>query len=295
MGLTKFSWGRMPSREKGGILFLIIFTGLPYIGNIDYFEMPYGLKGVFEGSALVFFAYIGFEKIVKLSEETKTPGSTIPRGLLLAKLISIVIYILVAISAVSIMGWERVGKSEATVADLASLALGKKAFLLMSVIALFATANTVLLVLLGVSRIIYGMADSFSLPNILARVHPSRGTPWVAILTGMVLSVLFVSVGDITFVANVTNFILFITFFLINSAVISLRYKEPEARRPFRVPLTISTLPVLPLIGLIFCIFMLSQLEVQVLVLGTALVLSGALFSLVKKQRGILKTEGEIE
>src|SRR3989304_3350330 len=154
--------------ESAGLV-LIFFIGLPYLGKVDYFEMPQGLAGVFQASALVFFAYTGFESIVKLSEETKSPEKTISKGLIFAIIISVVLYILVAISAVSVVGWEELSRSDAPLADIAFSAFGSNAFILLTIIALFATANTVLLMMLGSSRIIYGMADSMHLPNILSR------------------------------------------------------------------------------------------------------------------------------
>ncbi len=266
-------------------LIIVIFIGLPYLGRVDYFEMPQGLTGVFQASALVFFAYTGFESIVKLSEETKNPEKTIPRGLMLAIVISIILYVLIAISAVSVMGWEKLGSSNAPFSDLAFAAFGNDAFILLTVIALFATSNTVLMMLLGASRIIYGMADSATLPGMLARVHNLRRTPWVAIIVTAILSVLFVFAGDIAFVANVDNFTLFVTFFVINASVIFLRYKEPDIIRPFRVPLNIGKFPVLPLFGLASCIFMLSHLEWNVILIGTVLVILGVILSQVKMKK----------
>lgn len=270
--------------EAGGLV-LIILIGLPFLGNVDYFEMPYGLKGMFEASALIFFAYMGFESIVKLSEETKDPERTIPKGLMLAILISIVLYVSVALSAISVLGWERLSGSDAPFAAVAFIALGNDAFIVLSVIALFATANTALLMLLSSSRMTYGMADSFSLPSVLAKVHPLRRTPWVAVFAVSILSMLFLFAGDIEFVANVTNFTLFLTFIVINGAIILLRYKEPELKRPFRVPLNIGNLPLFPLAGLVFCIFMLVQLEQSVLVIGSILTVIGGLFSFLKIKR----------
>ncbi len=273
--------------ETAGLI-LIIFIGFPYLGRVDYFEMPQGIAGVFQASALVFFAYTGFESIVKLSEETKAPEKTIPRGLILAIFFSIILYILVAISAVSVLGWETLGRSEAPFADLAFSAFGSNAFIILTMIALFATANTVLMMMLGSSRIIYGMAGYSILPRILATVHPSRRTPWVAIFTTMALSLLFIFAGDIAFVANVANFTLFVTFFVINAAMIMLRYKEPQASRPFRVPFSTGKFPLPPLLGILFCIFMLLQLEVKVFLMGTVLVVLGWLLSLVDMKRNEL-------
>ncbi len=264
--------------ETAGLV-IVIFIGLPYLGKVDYFEMPYGWTGVFQASALVFFAYTGFESIVKLSEETKSPEKTIPKGLMLAIVVSIFLYVTVAVSAVSVMGWERLSTSDAPFADLAFFAFGSDAFILLTAIALFATANTVLMMMLGSSRIIYGMADSRTLPAILASVHTSRRTPWTAILVTMAVSILFIFAGDIAFVANVDNFTLFVTFFIINAALIFLRYKEPGMKRPFKVPLNAGRLPLLPFLGMLSCVFMLAQLEEKVILTGVLLVVLGWIVS----------------
>lgn len=270
--------------ETAGLL-IIIFIGVPYLGKVDYFEMPLGTAGVFQAAALVFFAYTGFESIVKLSEETKSPEKTIPKGLILAILISVVLYILVAISAVSVVGWENLSRSDAPLADIAFSAFGSNAFIMLTIIALFSTANTVLLMMLGSSRIMYGMANSFHLPSILSRVHFLRRTPWIAIIITALLSLLFIFAGNIAFVANVANFTLFVTFFVINASMIVLRYKESDVKRPFRVPFTIGRFPLLAFLGILFSVFMLLQLEAKVILVGTALVVAGGLLSFVEWKR----------
>jgi APA family basic amino acid/polyamine antiporter len=271
--------------ETAGLLFIIII-GIPHLGNVNYFEMPLGVKGVFEASALVFFAYMGFEGIVKLSEETKNPGKTIPKSLILALLVSIFLYVLVALASVSVMGWDEIAKSEAPLADIAFTALGHDAFVILSIIALFATANTALLMMLASSRITYGMAGSFSLPQIFARIHYSRRTPWVAIVIIMFLSILFVFTGDIGLVANITNYTLFVTFIVINATVISLRYKHPELARPFRMPVNIGKFPVLALFGFVFCLFMLLQLGWRAILSGIGLTLLGFVFTTLYEKYG---------
>ncbi len=86
-------------------LFVIIFLAIPHVGSVSYTEMPQGFGGVLKASSLVFFAFLGFESIVKLSEEVKDPTKNIPRALLLSLLITTILYILVAIAAVSILDW----------------------------------------------------------------------------------------------------------------------------------------------------------------------------------------------
>ncbi|HUV82412.1 MAG TPA: amino acid permease [archaeon] len=266
--------------EAGGLI-LIFIIGLPYLGHVDYFDMPNGLPGIFEASALIFFAFIGFEGVVKLSEETRNPEKNIPRALILALIISIILYMAVAFSAVSVVGWEKLSQSDAPFATVAFEAMGNDAFFLLSIIALFATANTVLLMLLGASRMAYGMADSFSLPNTFAKIHPTRRTPWIAIFTVTILSILFLFAGNIAFLANVTNYTLFLTFIVINAAIIWLRYKEPEVTRPFRIPINIGNLPILPIIGLVSCLFMLLQMDISILIVGVLLTVVGGVLSLV--------------
>jgi len=261
--------------EAGG-LFLIIFIGLPHMGSINYFEVP-ALSGVFDAAVLIFFAFIGFEEIVKLSEETKRPERVIPKALILAIVITTVLYVLVALSSVSILDWKTLRASNAPLADVASKSLGSNAFITLSIIALFATANTVLLVFLATSRIIYGMAKSHSLPSILAKIHPRRRIPWTATILVMIFSILFLLIGDIEIVANITNFTVFATFTAVNLAVIWLRYTKPEVKREFKSPINIGKLPILPLLGVLSCIFMITNLSLEIIGYGVALLVAGFL------------------
>jgi APA family basic amino acid/polyamine antiporter len=268
--------------ETAGLI-IVIVLGLPHYGAVNYLEMPHGPRGIWAAAALIFFAYLGFEEMVKLSEETRNPEMNIPRGLVLAVLAAVVLYLLVALSAVSILGWHRLGESSAPFADIALAALGSRGFFLLSIIALFSTTNTVLLMLLAASRIVYGMASSSALPRALAMVHPATGCPRAATLAVTLPSIAFVLLQDIGFVANVANFTLFLTFIIINSALIALRYRDPEAKRPFRVPLAIGKMPLIPLLAIAFNAFMLAQLSSQVLLMGSALTVLGGLGAILKR------------
>jgi APA family basic amino acid/polyamine antiporter len=185
------------------------------------------------------------------------------------------------LSVVSVVSWETLAASEAPFAEVAAEALGADAFVVISAIALFATANTVLLMLLAASRIAYGMAESSSMPDFLARVHQKRRTPWAAILVVMLLSIAFVFSGDIAFVAGANDFILFVTFIVINGGLIALRRKEPDRPRPFRVPISLGWLPVLPVLGILTCIFLIVHLETAAILLGSGLAVVGGLLALV--------------
>jgi APA family basic amino acid/polyamine antiporter len=266
--------------EVGGLL-LVIIAGIPYLGKVDYLEMPSGIPGVLSAAALVFFAYQGFEEMVKFSEETHRPERTIPLALIVALGISTALYMLVCVSAVSVTGWQALSSSPAPFAAVASTAWGADASLLISVIALFATANTALMMMFASSRISYGMARAGSLPPALAFVHPERKTPWITSILVGAGALLFVSAGNIAFVANVSNFTLFVTFIVVNLSVIVLRFREPRARRPFSVPGRVGRFPIAPLLGMVSCALLLLQLEPAVLGLGALVTGAGIVVAVV--------------
>lgn len=230
-------------------LLLIIGIGISSVGRVDLLEMPHGFTGVVSSAALVFFAYMGFESIVKLSDETKQPEKTIPRALILSTIITSVVYVLVAIAAVSKVGWEALASSNAPLSVVAGATLGEHTFISFGIIAMFSTANTVLITMVAVSRQAYGMAKEGSLPRMFAAVHEKTRTPWIAIGATLAVSLLFALIGKIGLIANLTDIFLFLTFAAVNFSLIVLRYKLPSARRPFRCPGNIGKLSVVALLG----------------------------------------------
>lgn len=262
-------------------LFVIIFLAIPKIGTVSYMEMPHGFGGVLKASALVFFAFLGFESIVKLSEEVKNPTKTIPRALLLSLLITTLLYILVAVAAVSILDWEALGSSKAPLADVAATVLGNNAFIVISIIALFSTANTVLISLIAGSRELYGIGSRYRLLKPFSKVHPRTRTPHYAIFAIMLAAIVFSFIEDIEFIAELTNFTLFVTFAIINLAVIVLRYNFPNTKRPFRMPFNIGKFPVLALLGILSCVFFITQLTQVIILGGIALSFGGALLYVI--------------
>lgn len=260
--------------EAGGLV-LIITIGLPHLGDVDLTELSGGLDGVFAGAALVMFAFIGFEQIATLAEETRDATRVIPRAMLLAIAVTTALYLLVALAAVSVLGAGALATSDAPLADVAGEVLGSRADDLLTVIALFSTANTVLLLLVAASRLIYGMAATGTLPRFLAWVHPGAQTPARAIVLSLVVSVGFALSGDISLVAGATNFAVFVGFAAVNVSLIVLRFTHPETPRPFRVPLNIGRVPVLPVAALISVAFLMANLEQDALLIGAGLFVSG--------------------
>jgi APA family basic amino acid/polyamine antiporter len=288
-GLRESSWMNIVFTmiEVAGLAF-IIYIGFTFTGTepVNYFESPAGINGVFVAVALLFFAYIGFENIANVAEETKNAARVIPRALVLSILITAVIYILVAIAAVGVLNWQELGASTAPLADVAGRVLGFNGQFVLSVIALFATTNTVLILLVAGSRILYGIAEQRALPSLLARVHTRRRTPWMAVFAIMIVAVIFTFVGNIVTVANITVFTIVIIFTLVNLSLIWLRYKEPDIERPFKVPLNIGKFPVLPFLGLVTSAALVTQFDAYVVSVGLGVIGAGMLFYLIYRKTG---------
>jgi APA family basic amino acid/polyamine antiporter len=166
--------------EAAGLA-LVIWLGLVIFSDVqvDYFEMPFGFSGVFAAFTLVFFAYIGFENIANIAEEIKNPRKVLPQAIILAVSITAVIYILVSLSAVRILSWQELDVSVAPLADVIKKALGQQWQAVILFIALFATTNTVLIMLVSGSRILYGIArDRSLLLFLVSYIRGERRPGW---------------------------------------------------------------------------------------------------------------------
>ncbi len=258
--------------QVGGLL-LVIALGARHVGDVDLFDTK-GTSGVIGAAALVFFAFIGFDEVITLSEETKDPVRTIPLALMLALGISVVLYISVAIVAVSVLDADVLAASDRPIADVVDeVASGGFPFIIAA--ALISTANTTLLALTSASRMIYGMATSGALPPLLGEVSRRTRAPWAAVLGAVTVTVGFVLVGDLRFIASVTDAAIYSMFLAVNASVIILRFREPKTPRPFRTPFAIGKVPLVPVAGFISAGFMMTRLTWEALALLGVVILIG--------------------
>jgi APA family basic amino acid/polyamine antiporter len=267
--------------ELAGLAIIVLAAVLfGSFSEVDYYAIPPTVSASFSlsvgailgAAGLAFFAYFGFENLANISEETKNASRTIPRALMISIAITTAVYIIVAVSAIALVGWEELSLTEAPLALAAEKAFGRSGLTVLSGIALFATSNTVLMMLIAGSRIMFGMARDEALPPALARIHPSTKTPWIAVILTMFLAVAVVafSQGSISAVANIAVFGIFVVYALVNLALICLRYKQPELQRPFKVPITIGRFPLIAGFGFITSIAMLTQFDGVTMVSGAA-------------------------
>jgi len=290
-GMKRASWLiiSLSSIQVGGLL-LVIFLGADHVGDVNLLQGK-GISGVIAGSALIFFAFIGFDEVITLSEETIDAHRTVPRALLLSLAISTVLYVFVAIVSVSVLGPERLSLSNQPLTDVVRDAVGGGAVNVIAIIALVTTFNTTLLVVTAASRMMYGMASKGDLPGWLSTLR-NHQSPRNSVLVSLSLSSALLMVGDIHELAASTDALIYLMFVMVNVIVIMLRVQRPDETRPFRIPGDIGKVPVSPILGLVVTVVMASQLEIRSVVLAAGLTAIGpVLFLVVRMGYGKQRTE----
>ncbi len=269
-------------------LLLIIFTGLEYVGSVNYLDFTFGWGGVFTAAALIFFAFLGFEDVANLSEESKNPRKVLPKAIIISIIVSTIIYTLVSLVSISVVPWNELAASVSPLTQVAEVTMGSTGSLLMSLIALFATGSTVIVLFFAYSRMIFGMAEKGSLPLIFLKISKKRRTPYVALICVAIVTMLFILLQDLKFVASLTDFGALFVFMTVNLSLIVLRYKKSYLHGQFKVPLNIGRFPILPAIGAAFSLYMLTTLSITVAILSLLLFAIGIIiFSLyIEKKSG---------
>jgi len=272
--------------EAAGLI-LIIIIGIPHFGSVNYLELPIGgsFTVIFPAVALIFFAYIGFEDIANIAEEVKNPAKNLPKAIIYSIIITTVLYCLTAISVVSILPYSEIADSPAPLNSVTTAVLGPIGGIIMSFIALFATANTVLIMMIVTSRMMYGMARDKALPEGLSKVSQKYRTPALAVLITMILTMIPLFFGDISIVANATVFGVLITFFMVNLSLIALRRKKPDLERPFKLKPNIGWIPIIALLGCIVCFGLLFTFNLLTVIIQLIIVLCGVVVFYAMKSK----------
>lgn len=285
IGIRVSGWATAVSTliEAGGLV-LVIGLGFasPSFGQA-LAALPH--EGLMSGAALIVFAFFGFENIVSLAEEAKEPERDLPRAILLSLGIATVLYLLVALAAVSLLPPDKLAASGAPLMEAARAGSPRIATVL-GAVALFATANTVLISIIGASRVLYGMGDAGALPAMFARVSRTRRTPWVATLVTAGAAFALLPLKQLETVASVSSFATLSAFTAINVALIRLRYTDPGRKRPFRVPVAAGRWPLIPTAGAAFSLLLLASLETTAFLVGVPLTAALTAFFISYASRG---------
>ncbi|HVJ46368.1 MAG TPA: APC family permease [Luteolibacter sp.] len=254
-GIRESMWANLVCTviEVGGLVF-IIAVGMKYWGGVNYLEVPpqaegFGIAGIsfiviLQGAVLTFFSFIGFEDILNVSEEVKNPRRSIPFGLVGAMITATVIYMAVAITAVSVMPWQELAKSPAPLMEVAKRAAPwfgglDRVYLFITI---FSIGNTALLNYLMGSRLLYGMSHQGLMPKMLGKVHAVRQTPHVAV--GVLLGIVTVLIlsGGVKQLAEATVLLLLTVFVIVNASLVVLKLRKGEEKGGFEIPIFVPAL-----------------------------------------------------
>jgi APA family basic amino acid/polyamine antiporter len=284
VGIREASWVNIlfTTIEVAGLL-LVITIGLPEASVGDLVAAP-ELGPILRGAGLIFFVYLGFEEIANLAEEAKDPGRDLPRAILVSLVVTTVLYVLVSVSVVALVTPERLAGSDSPLAEAVSGVSGRAAQAI-TIVALFATANTVLIALIAGSRMLFGMARSGDMPAILASVLSGRGSPWAASLAVLMLAAAILPMRTIGATASLSSLASLVAFVAVNVALVVLRYREPKRARPFRVPLAMGRFAVLPAAGALGALVLVVQFERAVYVAGALVMALGSVAYLATRRR----------
>ncbi len=239
------------------VLALFIVVGAAHINTANYHPFaPNGFKGVHQGAAIVFFAYIGFDAISTAAEETKNPQRNLPIGILGGLAICTLIYIVIGVVLTGMVPSSELGKA----ADPLAYALNATGLTSIAKIvalgAVFSMAAVLLVFQYGQPRIFFAMARDGLLPKWAARVSGKSRVPYTATLVTGIFVASWSLIGDAGETYDLTNIGTLFAFALVCIGVIVLRYTDPDRPRPFRVPFV----HVVGIIGAALCVFVMRGL-----------------------------------
>jgi APA family basic amino acid/polyamine antiporter len=258
------------------LFFIAVGSGKVDTSNWSPFA-PYGWSGIMGAGAVVFFAYIGFDAVSTTAEEAKNPQRDLPIGIIASLIICTVLYIAVAAILTGIVPVTTYRTYEAALAGSAIVPVAESTKFLnapvayvLSVInmdwaaglvsagAVAGITSVLLVMLMSQPRIFFSMSRDRLLPQGVSAVHPRFGTPYITtIITGCVVA-LFAGLLRIDVVGEMTSIGTLFAFVVVCAAVIMLRVKRPDAKRPFRVPFGF----VFPVMGVVSCLYLMLSLSV---------------------------------
>jgi APA family basic amino acid/polyamine antiporter len=243
---------------KTAVLILFVVLGAAYVRreNLVPFIPPntgefghFGVSGVFRGAAIMFFAYVGFDAVSTAAQEARNPQRDMPIGILVSLFICTVIYIAVAIVLIGIVPYRRLN-----VADPIAIGIDATGLTWFSpvvkVSALFGLFSTILVQLLGQTRIFFSMSRDGLLPPLFGKVHPRFRTPHLStLLTGSAMAIAagLLPLGVLSQLVSIGSLL---AFLLVCIGVLLLRKTAPAVERPFRVP----WVPWVPILGGVSCL-----------------------------------------
>lgn len=241
------------------VIALFIVAGWFYINNDNWVPFipentgnfgQFGWTGIFRASAVIFFAYIGFDAVSTAAQEAKNPQKDMPWGILGSLLICTVVYILVALVMTGIAPFEELNTAApiAVAIDKAGSGLAwLSPFIKLGAIA--GLSSVILVMLMGQTRVFYSMSNDGLFFAPFSKIHEKFQTPYVATVITGVIAMIACGLLPIGILGELVSIGTLLAFMIVCLGILLLRYKHPEFERPFKTPL----FPFVPIMGIICC------------------------------------------
>ena len=215
----------------------------------------YGWSGVLRGAGVIFFAYIGFDAVSTAAQEAKNPKKDMPMGILGSLVICTVLYILVALVLTALINYKYLNVPDALAIGMDKTGV-KWGSLLVKIGALGGLSSTMVVMLLGQSRVFFSMSKDGLLPAFFSTVHPKFRTPWISSITVGFVVALFASLIPLAKLGEMTSIGTLLAFIIVCAGVWILRRRSPDLERPFRAP----WMPFTPIAGIVISLGLMAGL-----------------------------------
>ena len=210
----------------------------------------FGASGILRASAVIFFAYIGFDAVSTAAQEAKNPQKDMPWGILGSLFICTIVYILVAFVMTGIAPYQELNTA-APIAVAIDKAGAGLAWLspLIKIGAIAGLTSVILVMLMGQTRIFYSMANDGLFFTPFSKIHPKFGTPYTSTIITGVVAMAASGLLPISLLGELVSVGTLLAFIIVCIGILILRYKSPELKRPFKTPF----FPYVPILGIICC------------------------------------------
>ncbi|MGW0283409.1 amino acid permease [Streptomyces sp. NPDC003236] len=241
------------------VVLLVIGVGVFHITSSNYHPFfPFGITGAFTGAATVFFAVFGYDAMSTAAEESKDAQRHMPKAIIYSLAISMVLYVAACLVLTGMQNYKDIDPESGFSTAFKSVGLSGLADVI-AVGAIIGILTVMFTFMLGVTRVWFSMSRDGLLPRWFAKTHPTRHVPtrvtWIvggasALIAG------FIPIGE---AAELTNIGILLAFVVVCTAVIVLRYRQPDLPRGFRTP----WMPFVPALGVVFSIWLITFLQWQ--------------------------------
>ena len=243
--------------EFWGLIALIVGAFFS-VKNSNIFTMPKSIipdSKVMYGSLIAMFAYMGFETTVRLTKEAKNPERDIPLALITSIITSTILYVAVSWIITNVVGLKNLSKSATPVEDAANAIFGNGAGPIFSFIAFISISNTILLNLLGNSRMLHSLSEEYKILEFLKPINKTTQTPVIAIIVASVLSIMALLFRDIEKTAVFTTSLFFIILALVNMSLVVLHFQkkhDDKFAKTFTGKIN-NKFPIIPIVAFLSC------------------------------------------